>query len=85
MIVSLDDDVGVAAAGGIESLATAMKTHQASALLQQNACLSLHNLAGNASLRERIKAAGGVELAKCAVSATAYTKDWGKSLLGKLA
>jgi hypothetical protein len=50
--------------------------------------LALYNLAGNASLRERIKAAGGVELAKRAVSAsdaTALTKDWGKRLLDKLA
>ena len=65
-----------------------MKTHQASALVQQWACLALHNLAGNASLRGRIKTAGGVELAKRAVSAsdaTAVTKDWGKKLLDLLA
>jgi hypothetical protein len=50
--------------------------------------VALFNLAGNVSLRERIKAAGGVELAKRAVSAsdaTANTKDWGKRLLDVLA
>ena len=50
--------------------------------------MALDNLACNASLRERIKAAGGVELAKRAVSAsdaTANTKDWGKRLLDVLA
>jgi hypothetical protein len=65
-----------------------MDTHQASALVQQYACGALDNLADNASLRGRIKAAGGVELAKRAVSAsdaTALTKDWGKKLLDKLA
>ena len=82
------------AAGGIKALATAMKTHQASALVQQNACGALLNLAANASLRGRVKAAGGVELAKRAVSAsrrvdasdaTALTKDWGKKLVDLLA
>ena len=80
--------VAISAAGGVEALATAMKTHQASALLQQNACAALLNLAFNASLRGRIKAAGGVELAKRTVSAsdaTAKTKDWGKRLLDLLA
>ena len=65
-----------------------METHQERALLQEYACLALYNLAHNASLRGRIKAAGGVELAKRAVSAsdaTANTKDWGKRLLDKLA
>ncbi len=50
--------------------------------------MTLDNLACNASLMERIKAAGGVELAKRAVSAsdaTADTKDWGKTLLAWLA
>ena len=50
--------------------------------------MALDNLAGNASLRGRIKAAGGVELAKRAVSAsdaTADTKDYVKKLLDKLA
>ena len=78
----------MSAAGGIEALATAMDTHQARALLQQHACAALHNLAFNASLRGRIKAAGGVELAKRAVSAsdaTANTKDCGKRLLDYLA
>jgi len=78
----------ISAAGGIEALATSMKTHQASALVQQNACGALDNLALNASLRGRIKAAGGVELAKRAVSAsdaTANTKRVGKKLLDKLA
>jgi deoxyribose-phosphate aldolase len=73
-----NNDVAISAAGGIEALATAIKTHQASALVQKNACLALHNLACNASLRERIKAAGGVELAQravCASDATAFTKD----------
>ncbi len=74
------------AAGGIKALATAMKTHQASAFLQQKACGALDNLACNASLRQRIKATGGVELAKRTVSAsdaTADTKDRGKRLLDK--
>jgi vacuolar protein 8 len=64
----------VAAAGGIEALATSMKTHQASALLQEYACGALYNLAINASLRGRIKAAGGVELVKRAVSASDVTQ-----------
>ncbi len=78
----------ISAAGGIEALATSMKTHQARALLQQYACAALNNLACNASLRGRIKAAGGVELAKRVVSAsdaTALTKDSVKKLLDKLA
>ena len=50
--------------------------------------MALFNLAGNVSLRERIKAAGGVELAKRAVSAsdaTERTKMFGEALLEKLA
>ena len=54
----------------------------------QNACAALLNLACNASLRGRIKAAGGGELAKRAVSASNATEkntDWGKRLLDLLA
>jgi hypothetical protein len=50
--------------------------------------LALYDIAGNARLREHIKAAGGVELVKRAVSAsdaTALTKDWGQRLLDLLA
>ncbi len=75
-------------AGGIEALATSMKTHQARALLEERACAALNNLATNVSLRGRIKAADGVELAKRAVSAsdaTADTKRYGKKLQDKLA
>ena len=65
-----------------------MRAHEASAVVQAQACWALDKLAGYASLRERIKTAGGVELAKRAVSAsdaTAKTKDWGKRLLDLLA
>ncbi len=100
LTVNAENTDAVAAAGGIEVLATAMTTHQASALLQQYAYVALLHLASNAaasldahnaSLRERTKAAGGMELTKRAVSAsnatayTAYTKDWGKILLDVLA
>ncbi len=56
--------------------------------MQEYACAALLNLAFNASLRGSIKAAGGVELAKRAVSAsdaTADTKDSVKKLLDLLA
>ncbi len=74
----------VSAAGGIEALASAMETHQACADLQEGACAALHNLALNASLRGRIKAAGGVELAKRAVSASDATADTKRAVKGLL-
>jgi hypothetical protein len=92
--VSFGDEVRqMAAVTGLSAektsaLASAMETHQGRALVQENACMALHNLAGNASLRGRIKAAGGVELAKRAVSAsdaTADTKRYGKKLQDRLA
>jgi hypothetical protein len=54
--VNDDNEVKISAAGGIEALATVMDTHQARALLQENVCVTLHNLAINARLRGRIKA-----------------------------
>jgi hypothetical protein len=65
-----------------------MRAHEASAVVQAQACWALDKLAGYASLRERIKTAGGVELAKRAVSAsdaTADTKEYGRAVLKKLA
>ena len=49
--------------------------------------MALSNLAAQGSLRQRIKAAGGVECVKLAVNAskaTAHTKSWGNDLLDKL-
>ena len=55
--------------------------------MQEHACLALWYLAAQDSLRQRIKAAGGVECVKHAVNAsnaTADTKSWGNDLLDKL-
>jgi hypothetical protein len=79
-----NNEDAISAAGGIEALTTAMETHQARALLQEYACAALLNLACNASLRGRIKAAGGVELAKRAVSASDATADTKRAVKGLL-
>jgi hypothetical protein len=42
-----DNMVDISATGGIEALATSMKTHQARARLQENACAALYSLAKN--------------------------------------
>ena len=47
-----------------------MRTHQASARLQEKTCAVLLNLAYNDRMRECIKVAGGVEFVKRAVSAS---------------
>jgi hypothetical protein len=83
-----DNAVTIAAAGGIEAIAAAMTAHKGSADVQEAACSALHDLAGYPGLRERIKAAGCVELAKRTVSAsnaTKYTKIFGEALIDKLA
>jgi hypothetical protein len=64
-----------------------MEAHKTRVLVQQHACWGLWNLATQASLRQRIKTAGGVECVKRAVNAsnaTADTKRWAKGLLDKL-
>jgi hypothetical protein len=82
-----NNKVKIAAAGGIGAVVAAMEEHKASARVQQQACAALNHLAGKASLRQRIKTAGGEERAKKAVSASnaaADTKTWGKALQAKL-
>jgi hypothetical protein len=64
-----------------------MAAHTASALLQQRACGALYSLATHASLRQRIKTAGGAQHVQHAISASKATKDtkkWGKVLLEML-
>jgi hypothetical protein len=78
-----DNAVTISAAGGIEAIVAAMTVHTGSAGVQEQACDALDNLADYPSLRERIKAAGCVELAKRAVSASdatagERTKKYGK-------
>jgi hypothetical protein len=83
-----DNAVTISAAGGIEAIAAAMTVHTGSAGVQARACETLENLADYPRLRERIKAAGCVELAKRAVSAsdaTGITKICGEAFLKKLA
>ncbi len=61
--------------------------HDKRPLMQQHACVALSNLAAQGSLRQCIKAAGGVECVKHAVNASNATPDsngWGKELLDQL-
>ncbi len=83
-----DNAVTISAAGGIEAIAAATTAHKGSAGVLEQACGALDSLSDYPGLRERIKTAGGVELAKRAVSAsdaTGYTKTCGEYLLEKLA
>ena len=68
------------------AILTLLPSLNARSLSAAHACLALWYLAAQGSLRQRIKAAGGVECVKHAVNvnATAGTKSWGNDLLDKL-
>ena len=57
-----DNNVKVAAAGGIEVIVTAMKNHQASAAVQQNGCGALVDIAVNDDNKMKVVAARGMEV-----------------------
>ena len=58
-----DNQVTIAAAGGIEVAIEAMKKHSEVALVQEKGCVMLENLAMNDDNRVKIAKAGGIELA----------------------
>ena len=83
-----DNAATISAGGGIEAIAAAMTAHNGSPGVQEAACWTLDILAEYPSLRQRVKTAGCVELAKRAVSAsdaTELTKKSGEAFLKKLA
>jgi hypothetical protein len=78
----------IAEAGGIEAVVAAMEAHTTSDSVQEHGYWALWYLAQQGSLRQRIKAAGGVECVKHAVNAsnaaTTDTRSRGNDLLDKL-
>ena len=59
--VNDDNKVKISAAGGVEAVLAAMVTHKGSAVVQEQACCALRNLAVNDDNKVKIAAAGGVE------------------------
>ena len=59
--VNADNQVKIAAAGGIESILNAMKQYAQHESVQKQGCGALWNLAANADNKVKIAAAGGIE------------------------
>ena len=84
-----DNKVLVSKAGGIECIVAAMRAHPGNAAVQEWACAALINIGwSSTSIRAKIAAAGGPELARIAMRAfptLAGVQTEAKDLLEKLA
>ena len=87
LAANADNQVKVAAEGGIRAILGAMQGHPASAQVQEAACLTLWNLALNDDNKVKVKSAGAEDAVKRAMAlkdVTAMTKEWGAKLLDRL-
>ena len=84
-----ENQVKIAAAGGIQVVVGAMTQHPGAAGVQQYGCWALCNLAvNNDDIRAQVVSGGGREAAERAMKqhpGAAGVQEWGKKLCDKLA